>query len=184
MAVTGPDFVSLQVRDLERSAAFYERYLGLKRSDAGPPHAVVFGTKPIAFAVRHVVAGTDLDAVAQPGQGMALWLHAPDAQNIHDALAAAGTTIVSAPVDGPFGRTFTFADPDGYQVTSTTAAEPGVPVTGAAGTLSGLLTAAGRPSGSGRVRLARVALGFAQTARVPWAPTFPDPQLPRSHRCS
>jgi len=85
-AVTGPDFISLQVRDLGRSAAFYERYLGLKRSDAGPPHAVVFDTKPIVFAVR-------------------------------DALAAAGATIVSAPVDGPFGRTFTFADPDGYQVT-------------------------------------------------------------------
>ncbi len=50
LAVTGPDFISLQVRDLERSAAFYERYLGLKRSDAGPPHAVVFGTRPIAFA--------------------------------------------------------------------------------------------------------------------------------------
>jgi predicted enzyme related to lactoylglutathione lyase len=110
VAVTGPDFVSLQVRDLERSAAFYEQYLGLKRS-AGPPHAVVFDTKPIAFAVRDAVAGTGLDATGQPGQGMALWLHAPDAQDIHDALAAAGTTIVSAPVDGPF------ADPDGYQVT-------------------------------------------------------------------
>ena len=116
MAVTGPDFISLQVRDLERSAAFYERYLGLKRT-AGPPHAVVFDTKPVAFAVRDLVPGTDLDAIAQPGQGMALWLHAPDAQDIHDALAAAGTTIVSAPIDGPFGRTFTFADPDGYQVT-------------------------------------------------------------------
>ena len=71
MAVTGPDFISLQVRDLERSAAFYEQYLGLKRSNAGPPHAVVFDTKPIAFAVRDVVAGADLDAIAQPGQGMA-----------------------------------------------------------------------------------------------------------------
>ena len=69
MAVTGPDFISLQVRDLERSAAFYEQYLGLKRSDAGPPHAVVFDTKPIAFAVRDVVAGTDLDAIAQPARG-------------------------------------------------------------------------------------------------------------------
>jgi predicted enzyme related to lactoylglutathione lyase len=117
VAVTGPDFISLQVRDLERSAAFYQQYLGLKRSGAGPPHAVVFDTKPIAFAVRDVVAGAGLDAIAQPGQGLALWLHAPDAQDIHDALAAAGTTIVSAPVDGPFGRTFTFADPDGYQVT-------------------------------------------------------------------
>src|ERR1700730_7416870 len=82
VAVTGPDFISLQVRDLERSAVFYEQYLGLKRSDAGPPHAVVFDTKPIAFALRDVVAGTDLDAIAQPGQGMALWLHAPDGQDI------------------------------------------------------------------------------------------------------
>jgi len=24
---------------------------------------------------------------------------------------------VAAPIDGPFGRTFTFADPDGYHVT-------------------------------------------------------------------
>jgi predicted enzyme related to lactoylglutathione lyase len=107
----------LQVRDLERSASFYEQYLGLKRSDGGPAHAVVFDTKPIAFAVRDLVAGLNLDAIAQPGQGMALWLHAPDAQDIHDALAAAGTTITSPPFDGPFGRTFTFADPDGYRVT-------------------------------------------------------------------
>ncbi len=27
------------------------------------------------------------------------------------------TFIVAAPVDGPFGRTFTFADPDGYRIT-------------------------------------------------------------------
>ena len=117
MAVTGPDFISLQVRDLERSATFYEQYLGLVRSPAGPPHAVVFDTKPIAFAVRDLVPGVDLDAVAQPGIGAAVWLHADDVQAIHDALAAAGAMIVSAPIDGPFGRTFTFADPDGYQIT-------------------------------------------------------------------
>jgi predicted enzyme related to lactoylglutathione lyase len=117
MAVTGPDFISLQARDLELSAAFYEQYLGLVRSQAGPPHAVVFETKPIAFALRDLVPGVDLDAVPQPGIGAAIWLHATDVQAIHDALVTAGTTIVSAPVDGPFGRTFTFADPDGYQIT-------------------------------------------------------------------
>jgi len=117
MPVTGPDFISLQVRDLEASQAFYEQHLGLVRSPAGPPHAVVFETSPIAFALRDVVPGTDLESAAQPGIGTALWLHATDAQAIHDALADAGHTIVSAPIDGPFGRTFTFADPDGYHVT-------------------------------------------------------------------
>ena len=117
MPVTGPDFLSLQARDLAASRAFYEQYLGLVRSPAGPPHAVVFETKPIAFALRDVVPGTDLASVAQPGLGAAIWLHATDVQAIHDALVADGHTIVSAPTDGPFGRTFTFADPDGYQIT-------------------------------------------------------------------
>lgn len=117
MPVTGPDFVSLQVRDLPASQAFYERYLGLVRSPAGPPHAVVFDTTPIAFALRDVVPGTDLDAGLHPGVGTALWMHASDVQQIHDALVADGHLIVSSPIDGPFGRTFTFADPDGYRVT-------------------------------------------------------------------
>ena len=117
MPVTGPDFISLQTRDLAASQAFYEQYLGLVRSLAGPPHAVVFTTTPIAFPLRDLVPGTDLDAVEQPGLGAALWLHATDVQQIHDALVADGHRIVSAPVDGPFGRTFTFADPDGYHVT-------------------------------------------------------------------
>jgi len=117
MPVTGPDFISLQTRDLDTSQAFYEQYLGLVRSQAGPPHAVVFETKPIAFALRDLVPGVDLDVVPQPGIGAAIWLHATDVQAIHDALVTAGRTIVSAPTDGPFGRTFTFADPDGYQIT-------------------------------------------------------------------
>jgi len=117
MPVTGPDFVSLQARDLDASRAFYERYLGLVRSPSGPPHAVVFDTAPIAFALREVAPGTDLESVAQPGVGAGIWLHATDVQTIHDAMAADGHAVVVAPFDGPFGRTFTFADPDGYQVT-------------------------------------------------------------------
>ena len=117
MPVTGPDFISLQVTDLDASRVFYERFLGLVRSPAGPPHAVVFTTTPIAFALRDVVPGTDIAGTPQPGVGAALWLHATDVQAIHDALVADGRAIVAAPIDGPFGRTFTFADPDGYHVT-------------------------------------------------------------------
>ena len=117
MPVSGPDFISLQTRNLEASQAFYEKYLGLVRSPAGPPHAVVFDTKPIAFALRDLIPGTDLDTVTQPGIGAAIWLHATGVQEIHDALVADGHTIVSEPIDGPFGRTFAFADPDGYHIT-------------------------------------------------------------------
>lgn len=116
--VTGPDFIALQVRDVETAAEFYEKNLGLRRAPASPPGAVVFATTPVSFAVRTPLPGVDLDAAApRPGMGVALWLHADDAQQLHDDLTAAGVSILAPPVDSPFGRTFTFADPDGYAVT-------------------------------------------------------------------
>ncbi|MBA3798303.1 MAG: VOC family protein [Geodermatophilaceae bacterium] len=118
MAVTGPTFIALQVRNIERAAEFYETRLGLKRTPAAPPGAVVFDTKPASFAVREPLSGVDLDeARPNPGIGVALWLHADDAQALHDSLAADGVPITVAPFDSPFGRTFTFTDPDGYAIT-------------------------------------------------------------------
>jgi predicted enzyme related to lactoylglutathione lyase len=118
MAVTGPDFLALQVRDLDRSATFYESRLGLRRLPASPPGAVVFDTKPVPFAVREPLPGTDLEGASPgPGVGVSLWLLADEAQGVHDQLVAAGVPIVSVPVDGPFGRMFTFLDPDGYALT-------------------------------------------------------------------
>lgn len=116
MAATGPSFMSLQVRNLDRAAAFYEQQLGLERQ-AGPPHAIVFNTAPIAFAVRQALPGVDLASTPQPGLGVGVWLHAANARQIHDALVADGVRIATAPVDGPFGWTFTFVDPDGYHIT-------------------------------------------------------------------
>jgi predicted enzyme related to lactoylglutathione lyase len=117
MTVTGPDFIALQVRDLDRAATFYEQRLGLRRIPQSPPGAVVFATTPVAFAVREPLPGVDLDSVDRPGLGVALWLRAADAQALHDALQSAAVPIATPPFDGPFGRTFTFTDPDGYAVT-------------------------------------------------------------------
>jgi predicted enzyme related to lactoylglutathione lyase len=116
MSITGPSFISIQVRDLARSAAFYESVVGLRRAAVSPPHAVVFDTSPIAFAIRDAEPGTDL--TAQPlGVGVALWFHDADAAALHESLVAAGVTIAKEPITGPFGFTFAFADPDGYAVT-------------------------------------------------------------------
>ena len=76
----------------------------------------MFATQPIALAVRDPLPGTDLDS-GQPGLGVALWLRAEDAQVLHNRLAQHGVTIPTEPVDGPFGRTFTLRDPDGYAIT-------------------------------------------------------------------
>jgi predicted enzyme related to lactoylglutathione lyase len=115
MAITGPDFIALQVRDLEASAKFYEEVVGLKRAPFSPPHAIVFDTQP-TFAVRDPAPGVDLES-GQPGLGVALWLHDPEATALHATVAAAGATILQELFEGPFGQTFVFADPDGYAVT-------------------------------------------------------------------
>lgn len=115
-SVAGPSFLALQVRDLDRAAHFYQDALGLTPTPASPPGAVVFDTAPVPFAVREPLPGTDLDS-GQPGLGVALWLAAHGAQELHDTLAGDGVPILAEPFDGPFGRTFVFSDPDGYAVT-------------------------------------------------------------------
>jgi predicted enzyme related to lactoylglutathione lyase len=115
MPALGPDFVALQVRDLQASATFYAEHLGLSPAAFSPPGAVVFATEPIPFAIRE--PAVDLDATDRLGWGVALWLKADDAQAMHDDLLAKGVRIVTPPFDGPFGRTFAFSDPDGYAIT-------------------------------------------------------------------
>ncbi|MGB3681118.1 MAG: VOC family protein [Rubrobacteraceae bacterium] len=113
--VIGPDFVALQVRDLDVSRRFYEEKLGLEVDPQGPPNAVVFRTEPTPFAVREPMV--DLDAVERLGWGVALWFRCDDAQGLYESLVAGDVQIVQEPFDGPFGRTFAFVDPDGYTVT-------------------------------------------------------------------
>lgn len=118
MAVVGPDFLALQVRDLDRAAGFYETRLGLRRVPTSPPGAVVFDTAPVPFAVREPLPGIDLDAASpRPGVGVAVWLAAENPDGLHEDLVEAGVAIPQPPSDGPFGRMFSFLDPDGYLLT-------------------------------------------------------------------
>ena len=112
----GPDFIALQVRDLEVSARFYEEKLGLVRMRGGPPNAIVFETKPIPFALRAPVV--DLDATSKLGWGMVLWMACDNPDELHEDLMKAAVEIVAPPADGPFGHFFSFVDPDGYRVTA------------------------------------------------------------------
>jgi catechol 2,3-dioxygenase-like lactoylglutathione lyase family enzyme len=111
----GPDFIALQVRDLDASRRFYTEHLGLSPADRSPPGAVVFDTTPIPFAIRTPLI--DLSASELLGWGVSIWLACDDADAFHERLVAAAVVILAPPVDGPFGRFFSFRDPDGYTVT-------------------------------------------------------------------
>jgi len=116
-AVTGsPGFISIAVSDVDRSAEFYERYLGAVRDPFD------FGPEAISFVGWPTFA---ISAVRRPGQPgpspetttIQLWWRAADAQALYEEVVAAGIPVLLEPFDGPFGRTFAMADPDGYRLT-------------------------------------------------------------------
>jgi len=111
----GPDFITLQVRELETSRHFYADVLGFKISPETRPNAVAFAAQPISFAIRK--SPVDLDAVSQLGYGVVLWFRTDDATALHEHLKERGVPIVQGLSDSPFGKTFTFRDPDGYLIT-------------------------------------------------------------------
>jgi len=111
----GPDFITLQVRDLEFSRHFYGDVIGLKTSPEVQPNAVAFATKPIGFAIRK--AQIDLDAIGHLGYGIILWFKVEDAAALYTYLKEQGVPMVQELTGSPFGKTFTFRDPDGYSIT-------------------------------------------------------------------
>ena len=115
----GPNFIALQVRDLEASKAFYVERMGLTPIPQSPPGAVVFNTEPVPFGIRKPLV--DLDATSLLGWGVSLWIAATDADVLHAQLSEAAVPIVLPLANGPFGRFFAFRDPDGYTITVSTA---------------------------------------------------------------
>jgi catechol 2,3-dioxygenase-like lactoylglutathione lyase family enzyme len=111
----GPDFITLQVRDLEASRRFYNESIGLPVAPEVRPNAVAFATQPIGFAIR--TAQGDTNANASPGYGVILWFHSEDAAALLKLLKERSVPIVQDLSDGPFGKMFTFRDPDGYLIT-------------------------------------------------------------------
>ena len=113
--VIGPGRIAITVKDVARSADFYERHLGAVRDpyDFGPLGVGFLGW-PV-FAVFPQRPGTP--APSPETSGIALWWRASDAQALYDRLRSADVRILHEPYDGPFGRTFVLADPDGYRIT-------------------------------------------------------------------
>jgi predicted enzyme related to lactoylglutathione lyase len=113
-ATSGPDFIALQVSDLEVSKRFWAEEVGLVAAPHSPPGAVLFATQPVPFAIT--TPKIDLKASNKLGWGVSIWIHTEDADALCARLRERGARIIAEPGDGNFGRQFTFADPDGYAV--------------------------------------------------------------------
>jgi predicted enzyme related to lactoylglutathione lyase len=113
--LSGPDFITLLVTDLEASHHFYSELVGLKESCEKRPNAFAFATRPCGFAIRKRADGDQ--PPLSPGQGIIIWFRSDDAASLCATLKQRGVPITTDLADGPFGKTFTFRDPDGYLIT-------------------------------------------------------------------
>jgi predicted enzyme related to lactoylglutathione lyase len=111
--VSGPDFITLLVSNLETSYEFYTEKIGLNESSEKQPNAHAFATKPCGLAIRQ---SADQRKIDNPGQGIIVWLHTSDAVVLHNDLKESGVPIVENLRSSPFGMTFSFRDPDGYVI--------------------------------------------------------------------
>ena len=112
--VKGPDFIALQVPNVEKSAKFYTELLGLHPAPDSPPDAVLFLTSPIPFALkksREPLGNSPL------GHGAALWFLCDNSMELYAKLKVNNVILLDEPYQSPFGMTFNFQDPDGYIIT-------------------------------------------------------------------
>jgi predicted enzyme related to lactoylglutathione lyase len=109
--ISGPDFITILVSDLDSSYKFYKEKIGLIESTEKQPNAHAFSTKPCGFAIRQLAGNRKIE---NPGQGIIIWWFTSDATTLHNDLKARGVPIAEELRKSPFGMTFSFQDPDGY----------------------------------------------------------------------
>jgi predicted enzyme related to lactoylglutathione lyase len=105
--IKGLDYVGLTTRDVPRARAFFRDKLGLQTEDDQGDVFSQFTTRDGAmWALKQPHATGDAGSVA-------LYLRVEDVDAAYATWRERGVETVSEPSDQPFGRTFSFRDPDG-----------------------------------------------------------------------
>ena len=114
------DHIVLNVRDVEITASWYQRVLGMEREDFGPDHrtALKFGGQKINVRPADADVGTWRTGVVDtPGAADLCFVTAVGPEDVIRHLHSCGVAILAGPVDkagalGPI-RSVYCRDPDG-----------------------------------------------------------------------
>jgi lactoylglutathione lyase len=113
---TNLDFISVQVKDLKSSSKFYTEILGFEKTEDKRPDAIVFKDDGGAiFAIRKPMF--EIKENISLGLGISIWFGVDDIKKTFNSVKNSDAQIISAPVDGPFGKMFIIKDIDGYMLT-------------------------------------------------------------------
>lgn len=112
-----PAMTILYVDQPLASAAFYQKLFGLAPVEQSPTFAMFVLPTGLVLGLwsRHTVE----PAAASRGGGCELAIRAPttdDVDAIHATWSALGISILQAPAEMDFGRTFTAIDADGHRI--------------------------------------------------------------------
>jgi hypothetical protein len=101
------DYIELNVSDIARAKAFYDKAFGWTFTDYGPNYC--------EFADGRLKGGFAAMDSAKPGLPLVI-LYADDLEATEKRLKDAGATIVKPIYAFPGGRRFHFLDPDGHEL--------------------------------------------------------------------
>ena len=109
-----PNFVILYVDSPPASAAFYAQLLGRPPVESSPTFAMFAAdTGPrLGLWSRHTVE----PAATASGGGGEIAFKVADVDALHAEWRGRGLTILQAPTDMDFGRTFVAVDPNGHRL--------------------------------------------------------------------
>ena len=116
---------SLTVDDLDASLAFYRDVLGFTVDQLWEHEGKVLGADLVAGTAHLLIGQDDFAKGRDRGKGVGFRLYFTTTQSVDDvagAVKARGGTLETEPEDMPWGgRAFSMIDPDGFNVTISSA---------------------------------------------------------------
>ena len=116
---------ALTVNDLEKSLAWYGEVVGFLIGEKWEREGKVVGAELIAGGTRIILSQDDWAKGKDRPKGQGFRLHLATAQDVDEIAAAIqerGGKLASEPADMPWGnRAFDLVDPDGFQLTISSA---------------------------------------------------------------